>query len=182
MNEFDGHWIATQNVPEFHYLDPNPNEILIEDIAHALSLQCRFGGHSPYFYSVAEHSVRVSIEAGRRDLSVKDRLAALLHDAEEAYLPDIPRPIKHDMSEAQKIYTRIQKVINKKFGIEDANWVEIKRIDDQMTSTEADRFGLLNPNWSPLGRRINRQMVLGWEPELAEDEFLRRYKDLMEEL
>src|SRR6266496_1501995 len=70
-------------------LNPDPDDIQIEDIAHALSNQCRFSGHCKQFYSVAEHSCRVS------DLcSYEHQLGGLLHDGTEAYLSDIARPIK----------------------------------------------------------------------------------------
>lgn len=70
-------------------LAPDPGQIHVEDIAHALSHQCRFGGHAPHFYSVAQHSVEVA-----HRVPVEWRLQALLHDASEAYLVDVPRPIK----------------------------------------------------------------------------------------
>lgn len=70
-------------------LNPNPENVRIEDIAHSLSNQCRYNGHTPEFYSVAEHSVRVS-----SCLPPKHQLAGLLHDAAETYLGDIVRPLK----------------------------------------------------------------------------------------
>src|ERR1700693_5499467 len=68
---------------------PNPADIRIEDIAHALSNQCRFGGHAREFYSVTEHCVRVS-----QHCRPEDALWGLLHDASEAYLSDVPAPLK----------------------------------------------------------------------------------------
>ena len=89
MSERVGDWIQTMSGVIFYPLDPRPEEIRIEDIAHALSHQCRFAGHCREFYSVAEHSVRVS-----RELPQEFMLWGLLHDASEAYLVDLPRPIK----------------------------------------------------------------------------------------
>ncbi|MGZ6854414.1 MAG: hypothetical protein ACXVGC_10195 [Mycobacteriaceae bacterium] len=80
----------------YDYLDPKPEQVCIEDIAHALSMTSRFGGHCSRFYSVAEHCCLVRqlvIEAGRPELG----LAALLHDAHEAYVGDIPTPLKHEL-------------------------------------------------------------------------------------
>src|ERR1039457_118422 len=88
MDSFDG-FIGTFSGLRFWPLDPNPEKILIDDIAHALAHQCRFGGHASRFYSVAEHSVHVS-----RLCPPEDALWGLLHDASEAYLVDLPRPLK----------------------------------------------------------------------------------------
>ena len=85
-------WIQTYTGRKFHPLRPRVAEVDVRDIAHALSLKCRFGGHCRVFYSVAEHSVRVSrvLEAKGRELAVW----GLMHDAGEAYLPDVGRPVK----------------------------------------------------------------------------------------
>src|SRR5665811_1025646 len=74
--------------------EPTPEMISIEDIAHALTMQCRFGGHLPDFYSVAQHSLNCSYLIDNPKL----KLTALLHDASEAYLLDIPRPIKNNLN------------------------------------------------------------------------------------
>jgi 5'-deoxynucleotidase YfbR-like HD superfamily hydrolase len=106
----DEHFITTYTGKKFHYLSPTPEEIDIKDIAHALSLTCRFGGHCRSFYSVAEHSVRVAAE-----VPASSALFALLHDAAEAYLPDIPSPMKQDYKKWQALEGRIEKVIIKKY-------------------------------------------------------------------
>jgi hypothetical protein len=99
--------------------DPDPGEIEIEDIALALSHQCRFGGHCRVFYSVAQHSCLVSdlvIERGGNLAA----LWALLHDASEAYLVDLPHPLKH-RSELGKLYAaaedRLQAAVCERFGL-----------------------------------------------------------------
>ena len=85
---FDGS-ITTFSGIQFWPLLPNGADIRIEDIAHALSNQCRFAGHTRVFYSMAEHSVRVS-----QLCRLEDALWSLLHDASEAFLSDIPAPLK----------------------------------------------------------------------------------------
>src|ERR1019366_9954250 len=80
--------IRTYSGVRFKPLDPDP-AVGISDIAHALANQCRFGGHSSAFYSVAQHSVRVS-----EICAAEDALWGLLHDASEAYLVDVPAPLK----------------------------------------------------------------------------------------
>ena len=88
MDRLDG-FIGTFSGLRFWPLNPNPEKILIEDVAHSLAHQCRFGGHVWRFYSVAEHSVHVSNLYPSEDV-----LWGLLHDASEAYLVDLPRPLK----------------------------------------------------------------------------------------
>lgn len=91
--------------------NPHPATICIEDIAHALSNICRFGGHTRSFYSVAEHSLRVA-----RIVEHKHALAGLLHDASEAYLVDLPTPVKMAMPKYYEAEYRLMEVIALKFG------------------------------------------------------------------
>ena len=88
MNK-DTVWIQTFSGKKFNLFNPNPDDILIEDIAHSLSNLARFNGHTDKFYSVAQHSVYCSFKAPHRLA-----LAALLHDGAEAYLGDIVSPLK----------------------------------------------------------------------------------------
>ena len=84
-----GSWMLTHTGVRYYPLDPRPSEVSIIDIAHSLAMQCRYGGHCRDFYSVAEHSVYVS-----RLVPPQHALVALLHDATEAYVSDVPRPLK----------------------------------------------------------------------------------------
>jgi 5'-deoxynucleotidase YfbR-like HD superfamily hydrolase len=79
-------WIQVSYGGKFHYLNPEPEEIYIEDIAHALSLNCRFNGHTERFYSVAQHSCMVAKHVMEYSQNPIWGLAALLHDAAEAYI------------------------------------------------------------------------------------------------
>ena len=83
--------------------DPRPEEICIEDIAHALSLMTRANGHFPVFYSVAQHSLDCAAMAQAEGRSSREVLACLLHDASEAYLSDITRPVKGCLPEYRRI-------------------------------------------------------------------------------
>jgi len=178
-NEYEGHWISTRSVPKFYYLDPQPQDILIEDIAHALSMICRFGGHTSRFYSVAEHSIRVAGQLESYEANEDYQLAGLMHDAEEAYLPDIPRPIKADMPEAKEIYRRLNQAIMFKFRIpETIDWSIIKDFDNRLCLTEAKQFGLYNKDWDSLGREFRNLPEFGWSPEAAEIIFLYVYNDI----
>jgi hypothetical protein len=103
----------------FYPLDPREEDVCIEDIAHATSLMCRFAGHVRVFYSVAEHCRRVAelVAKYERDRSIV--LQALIHDAPEAYLVDIPRPLKYSPGmENYRLYERdVENVIFKKYRV-----------------------------------------------------------------
>jgi 5'-deoxynucleotidase YfbR-like HD superfamily hydrolase len=87
--------VTTVSGREVYPHAPDPSQIVIEDIAHALSLLCRYAGHTKEFYSVAQHSVLVSdLLALNRDTAGRYALPGLLHDAAEAYLIDLPQPVK----------------------------------------------------------------------------------------
>ncbi|MCP9764486.1 hypothetical protein [Lacihabitans soyangensis] len=90
--------------------EPKPEMFVIEDIAHALSMIPRWGGHFPIFYTVAQHSRNVAWR------TKGDILEALMHDSSEAYLMDLPRPIKRNMPEYKAIEDGVMKVIAEKFG------------------------------------------------------------------
>lgn len=169
----NGDWILTFMGVEFWPIDPRPEEILIQDIAHALSMQCRYSGHVSQFYSVAEHSVRVA-EA----VPDKDRLWALLHDASEAYLVDLPRPIKRytDIGRHYRIAEdRLMRVICRRFGLPEEQPESVTRADEAMLCVEAKELLPVNSWWMKwesclLGteRPIGKTM----SPAEAEDAFL----------
>lgn len=120
------------------HFDPmqiSAEDICIEDIAHALSLMCRGGGHLKYFYSVAQHSLNCAAEAKARGWSERLQLACLLHDASEAYLSDIIRPVKANLTGYLEIESRIMEKILEKFNLSDLTEEERrmwKQIDDEM--------------------------------------------------
>jgi len=107
-------WIQTYSGKKFHIFDPKPEEVDIEDIAHALSLLCRFNGQCNMFYSVAEHSMYVANEV-ENEGSVELTVAALFHDASEAYIGDMTKPLKRYMDSYKEVENNIQRVIEKKF-------------------------------------------------------------------
>lgn len=105
-------WIQVYSGKPFTFLSPGVPDIDILDIAHALSMQCRFNGHVKKFYSVAEHSINVSYEVPE-----KHALAGLLHDAAEAYIGDMVSPLKDHMSEFREIEHRIESAICRRFNV-----------------------------------------------------------------
>lgn len=114
----------------FYPLDPQTDEVKIEDIAHALSQMCRANGHFKTFYSVAQHSINCAQEAGIRGLSGRIQLACLLHDASEAYISDITRPVKYYLDEYRKIEYKLQQVIYSKFGLAELTDEEVKKVEE----------------------------------------------------
>jgi hypothetical protein len=148
----------------------------ILDIAHALSHLCRFNGHCRQFYSVAEHSVRMS-----RIVPRESGMWGLLHDAAEAYLVDLPRPVKlsRGLGELYKIAERrALQVIAQRFGLSWPEPAEFKYFDNVLLMTEQrdlmvrisePRFD----NASPLPERIEP-----WTPDAARAEFLARFAEL----
>lgn len=115
-------------------------------VAHALSMQPRFGGHLPVFYSVAQHCVQVCWSVWN-----EIRLAALLHDASEAYLIDVPRPVKDQLPNYKEIEERLMCVIAGKFGFDWPMHESIKSADEMALRNEWDCLMLGNgsmPVWS----------------------------------
>jgi uncharacterized protein len=131
--------------------DPTPEMICIEDIVHSLCQQPRFGGHLPHFYSVAEHSLNCSYITEQPEL----KLAALLHDASEAYLMDIPKPIKGGLTNYKEIEDRLMIVIADKFGFQYPLHTEIKKVDEQMLQLEWDCLMLRTHPWTLKTKHIS---------------------------
>lgn len=131
--------ILTYTNTLFYPLNPHADEVKIEDIAHALSQMCRANGHFKTFYSVGQHSINCAREAKARGLSDRMQLACLLHDASEAYISDITRPVKCYLDEYRKIEHNLQKVIYEKFDIDnltDEEYSEIQNIDNALLHHE----------------------------------------------
>lgn len=123
-------FVETRSGKRVSVQNPQPDQFDIKDIAYALSNTCRFNGHCAGFYSVAEHSVAVALRLPR-----ERRLAGLLHDATEAYLGDIPSPIKQFLPDYKAIEAKFERTIADKFGVEWGN--DIKEADVDALFTEA---------------------------------------------
>lgn len=166
-------WIATYTGKKFVPLDPKVEDIDIRDIAHALANVCRFSGHVIKFYSVAQHSVLASNEAPEHL-----QLATLLHDASEAYICDMSRPVKHDplMQPYRDAEKRLMAAIEKRFGV-NCDQPEIHEIDNRMLFTERRDLMPMSPDWD--GRWGDVQpypdVIEPWSPKDAERSFLRHF-------
>lgn len=169
-----GDWITTYSGGKFWPLDPQPEDVLLEDVAHALSLLCRFTGHVARFYSVAEHSVLVSRLVPRRLA-----LAGLLHDAAEAYVADVSSPVKHseEFAAYRTIEQRIQAAVYRRFGVPEEMNPEVHRVDGMLCSTEARLLFREPPVWA-LATQSVPAPVVGLAPRAAERLFLERFEEV----
>lgn len=170
--ERKGDWMQTATGRAFWPLDPRAEEICIEDIAHGLSLNCRYGGHCLRFYSVAEHCIHMANAA-----PTGFELAALMHDASEAYLADVIRPIKAHLTNYKTIEAELDRCIARRFGLTWPMPAEVKRLDEAIIADERAQAMAPAPQaWSqwqevaPLG--VTLQF---WTPAVAKDEFLKTF-------
>jgi len=174
-------WIQTFTGKKFFPLDPKMEDICIEDIAHSLSMQCRFVGHSKQFYSVAEHSIAM-VNCWFSGPENKDLAKyAILHDASEAYLCDMPSPIKHlpEFQFYREAEKRLSKMIYVRFGLDPAEPDLIKRADYEILCEEAmseQIMSPLHPDWLHRCDPVIRFATLS--PNLAEKFYLEKFKQL----
>lgn len=172
-------FISTFSGGQFHLFRPTRDEIKIEDIAHALSLLCRFTGHCKRFYSVAQHSVHASQRA-----PVGFEFEGLLHDAAEAYVNDLSRQLKHhpSMRGYVDIEVHVDDRIRDKFGLPIITTPpgmspEVKTVDNCLVVTEARQL-MENSEWTRGHLGYDDLILPSWGPEQAEQMFLRRFVEV----
>jgi hypothetical protein len=174
-------WIQTYTGKRINPLNPDPSQICIEDIAHALANTCRFSGHTRDFYSVAEHSYCAS-----KYVAPENALQALMHDSAEAYLNDIAKPVKpsvsvwtgKEMIPFKRAEAHLLGVIFKKFGISREMAKEVEEIDMRLCYTEG---GQLMPDvsvWNWYVKPIGGLRFECWPPSYAYVMFMTRYDNL----
>ncbi len=129
------HSITTYGNLRFDPLQAEEADIRIGDIAHALSLICRANGHFRIFYSVAQHSIHCALEAAACGCSKQTQLHCLLHDAAEAYLGDVTRPLKRHFPLYMEAEEKLQRTIYRSLQVDPPTETEqrdVKRIDDRL--------------------------------------------------
>lgn len=164
-----GDWMQTAHGRQFWPLDPRVEEIHLDDIAHALSMQCRYGGHSLRFYSVAEHCVHVASKA-----PAGLELSALMHDASEAYLTDVIRPVKAHLANYKEIEANLERRIAERFGLPWPMQTEVKSLDERILQDErAQNMSHVPSPWSCMDNDIEPLGVTlhFWSPARARHEF-----------
>lgn len=167
-----GDWMQTATGRAFWPLDPRIDEICIEDIAHGLSMNCRYGGHCLRFYSVAEHCVHMAHAAPEGF-----GLAALMHDASEAYLADVIRPIKARLTNYKAIEADLERMIAQRFGLAWPMPPEVKALDERIIADEKAQAMAPAPiKWTQWQEVPALGVTLQfWTPEVARDEFLKTF-------
>jgi uncharacterized protein len=174
----------TIKVAAGHYVDlcnPHPDSIEIESIASALSKVCRFGGHCPAFYSVAEHSVHATALACSEGYSGGALLAVFLHDAAEAYIGDMVKPLKVTIPQYGEAEQRIEAAIQTAFGVDFARWADvIKRYDRAMLKAEkVSMWPEDTEKWQGFSDIEDRVVRLQyWNPDDAKMQFLAMARTL----
>jgi 5'-deoxynucleotidase YfbR-like HD superfamily hydrolase len=175
-------FIQTVSGQRINPFAPDPAAIDIGDIAHALANQCRFGGHCRRFYSVAQHSCLVADVAAGRGADRDAALWALLHDAAEAYLGDVPHPVKHN-SELGRIYRDAERGVHdailQRFGLPLTAPPVVAEVDRALLAAEREALMVAAWDWPELeGIKAAEVAIEPWHPERAAREFLGRYERL----
>lgn len=166
--------IITSNGRYFDLADPENAIFHIEDIATALSNICRYAGHVPRFYSVAEHSVLMAME-----MPAHLRFEALMHDAAEAYIGDVSRPLKYMLPDYKALEQRVETALRKQFGLPDTPSPEIKQFDMRMLAMEKEAVLRCDDFWvSTEGIEPLNIQPHFWEPGTAASFFLDQYHHL----
>lgn len=167
-------WLLTWSGKRLDILDPQPESIHLLDIAHGLANECRFAGQCRAYYSVAQHSVTAS-HLVRRGLA----LEALLHDAAEAYIKDIPTPLKALLPDYQRIEERLDRVIRQRFGLPEKHAPEIEEVDLQLLATERRDLMPNDGEWPWLeGVKPLEQRIFAHSAERAKASFQQRFLQL----
>lgn len=176
-----GDWCGTYSGGQFWTFDPEKKDVHIKDIAHSLSYICRFNGHTKFFYSVAQHSLNVCKLMKEDMLSKRLQLLGLLHDASEAYICDIPRPIKHCIPGYKEAEEKIEKIIFQALDIALPNKIEIaivKKYDNAILSIEAKKLMCNSDKWHLPKTKYYCEIETDLKPVLLEHKFLRVYNFL----
>lgn len=186
LAQVEGGWIETYTGRRFSFDPIDAESIAIDDIAHALSNLCRYCGHTQRFYSVAEHSILMArymqshlMNADgdiRETLVGRDCLTALLHDASEAYVGDMTRPLKALFPGFREIEERIHEVVATKFGTYYPHPQWVKDLDMRILKDE--RAQAMYPSDNEWGTDALEALGVGlrfWEPAVAKIEFMASF-------
>jgi len=172
-------WISLLSGGQFNYNKPEKSDVTLDDLAGALSNICRFSGHLPQFYSVAQHLVNTS-----RIVPVEYAFDALMHDTAEAFTNDLPTPLKWALPIFKELEVKIESAMAKKFGFNFPYDPAVKQADTIMLLLEKTYVKGDTSVW-PMYEGIEFEQykdkvdLKGWTPKRAKREFLERYKELI---
>lgn len=183
--------ITTYTKKSFELLNPQPEAVCIEDIAHSLAYQCRYTGHTRQFYSIAQHCVLMAMN----DDLPGDPMVKLLHDASETYIGDMARPwkvlLRVDVPETKLINRHyvlvgdfeqeILNVIGLALDVDLSHCPDVKEADLRMMATEVrDLMPEMPPDfvWGHQNRKPVEDIIIPWQPKSAGEIFLAVYKML----
>lgn len=182
-----GDWMATFTGKKFHPLCPTVDMICLTDIAHALARQCRYNGHCKYFHSVAQHSLNVhALLTKLNDPAITPRilLYGLLHDAAEAYLGDIPRPLKRYLPNYAQLEEMTEKTIWEAYCLPvplESEWNIVMRADNMVLRHEAkyladswETWDLPYPDLEPYFNKTElKQLLIDYKIADIEQRFIQ---------
>ncbi len=169
-------WIETFTGQAVTPLAMTADQINIEDIAHALSNQCRFSGHVREFYSVGQHCNIIATTILRAFDDPTMALCGLLHDASEAYLVDIPKPLKPHLQNYMALEAQVMQAVKKKFRLPE-QFPAIVHIADQVILRTEQR-DLMSRNWHHRKSDMFSFEIEPVAPENAEEDFLYLFDNL----
>lgn len=157
----------------FDFLNPDASNMSIDDIASGLANEARFNGQTRQFYSVAQHSVMVSMLVPE-----EHAMAGLLHDCSEAVMKDIPKPLKRLLPDYQALEAKVEGAILAQFGLALPLHPSIKRADLVMLATEKRDLMPQHQVDDCGGAAPLDEIITPWAPALAKRAFLRRFHEL----
>ena len=170
--------IATYSGIEFFPLDARVEDVRIFDIAHATGMKCRYTGQCHQFYSVAQHAVFVSEIMEAMKCSIEEQFIGLMHDAQEAYLPDVASPIKGHLPGYREIELRLEAVIAQAFAFEFPHPKVVKVADAEAFKHEYRQIMPELMWWKGDPPKYKWAELEPWDPEFAREKFLQRFRRL----
>lgn len=181
-----GDWFCTYSGLRYWLTDPHPDDVRIKDISHALSMICRFGGHTLEYYSVAQHCVHCTeVIAQREPDNALLQLHTLLHDSSEAFLGDVVRPLKLSLSGYVELEARTMEVIYEALRLPsptEEDHATIKRVDNELLMTERQEFIRHKGNdWNIDALPLDIELG-SLSPTAAEYQFFTKYQELRQKV
>ncbi|OME54155.1 hypothetical protein BSK59_16085 [Paenibacillus odorifer] len=180
-----GDYIQVHSGRRFYVLDPKPQDITVNDIAHSLANICRFTGHGDRFYGVGEHSILCARVARKLGYSTLQQLYCLMHDGSESVVNDLARPVKQNIPQYKEVEDRIMAVIWEVVGIPkptEEDYKIVKKIDNTLLVNEMEQLMKRNDVPSDIDYApMFVDLSVGYNAGESKIPFLTMFVSLMEE-